>query len=151
MTIHLRSFFLSSCSMLNILLSYFVTLVIYRGVCRVDFFSSIHLLSVFVVLGIAADDVFVYTDAWKQATVLDELEGDTQKQMAYTWRRASKAIFVTSFTTGVAFMATGFSEIMSISSFGYFAAIIIPVNYLLVITAYPPVLVIQERYLKDKC
>ena len=40
---------------------------------------------------------------------------------------------------------------MSISSFGYFAAIIIPVNYLLVITAYPPALVIQERYLKNKC
>ena len=77
MTIHLRSFFLSSCSMLNILVSYFVTLVIYRGVFQIDYFSSIQLLSVFVVLGVAADDVFVYTDAWKQATQLEELEGDT--------------------------------------------------------------------------
>ena len=151
MTFHLRSFFLSSCSMLNILMSFFITLVLYRGIMRIDYFSFLHILAVFVVLGVAADDVFVYTDAFQQACAYPQLKDDLHKQIAYSQRRASKAIFVTSFTTAVAFLATGFSALMPISTFGFFAAIIIPVNYLLVITVYPPVLVIWKKYVSTRC
>ena len=62
MWFHLRSLFLSSCAMLNVLFSFFITLLLYR--IFVDYFADLHRLCIFVVLGVAADDVFVYTDAW---------------------------------------------------------------------------------------
>ena len=43
-------------------------------------------LVIFVVLGIAADDVFVFTDAWKQSGREKSLKHDLRKRMAYSWR-----------------------------------------------------------------
>ena len=65
--------------------------------------------------------------------------------MAYAWRRAKQSIFVTSSTTCVAFAANGFSEQVPIKAFGIFAAIVIPVNYVLAITMMPPAMIIYER------
>ena len=70
------------------------------------------------------------------------------KRMNYTWRRAAKAMLVTSSTTAFAFLASSFSKLMPIRSFGIFAAIIIPMNFILVITLYPAVLIIDERIVK---
>lgn len=64
--------------------------------------------------------------------------------MAITFRRASRAMLATSSTTSAAFLATGFSSIMPISSFGFYAGLLIPVNFLLVIMFFPAILVISE-------
>lgn len=64
--------------------------------------------------------------------------------MAITFRRASKAMLATSSTTSAAFLATGFSSIMPISSFGFYAGILIPINYLLVILFFPALLILSE-------
>lgn len=71
--------------------------------------------------------------------------------MAVTFRRASKAILATSSTTGAAFLATGLSTIMPISSFGFFAGVLIPINFILVITFYPVLLMIYTKYTKNMC
>ena len=65
LTFHLKSFFLSSFSILNIIMSFCITSVIFKLIFMVDYFSTLHVLVVFIVLGIAADDVFVFIDAWK--------------------------------------------------------------------------------------
>ena len=70
--------------------------------------------------------------------------------MVFTFIRASNAMLVTSSTTAAAFIATSFSEIMPISTFGVFSAILVPINYLLVIVMFPAVIVIYERYIKFK-
>lgn len=54
----------------------------------------------------------------------------------------------TSSTTSAAFLVSYFSEIMPISSFGIFAGILIPINYLLVILYYPVVIISYEKYVK---
>mmetsp|Transcript_16022 Transcript_16022/g.1432 ORF Transcript_16022/g.1432 Transcript_16022/m.1432 type:complete len:83 (+) Transcript_16022:552-800(+) len=69
--------------------------------------------------------------------------------MAFTFRRASKAMLATSSTTGAAFLSTGLSPIMPISSFGFFAGILIPVNFVLVITFFPAVLMVYEKYFRN--
>lgn len=71
--------------------------------------------------------------------------------MAFTFRRASRSMLATSSTTGAAFLATGLSKIMPISSFGFFAGILIPVNFLLVITFYPAILMIYVKYTSKMC
>ena len=70
--------------------------------------------------------------------------------MAYAFRRAARAMAVTSSTTSVAFMANIFSPIMPIRGFGIYAGIIVPVNYILVVLVLPPATIWYERYI-DGC
>jgi len=71
--------------------------------------------------------------------------------MAYTFRRATRAMAVTSSTTCVAMLANFFGEIMPVQSFGVFAGVIVPVNFMLVIMFYPSAVTIYERKIKYKC
>ncbi len=51
----------------------------------------------------------------------------------------------------MAFIATGFSPLMPIATFGWFAATCIVVNYIFVITLMPPVVIINEMYFERTC
>lgn len=64
--------------------------------------------------------------------------------MAYTIRRAYKAIAATSSTTAFAFLSNGFSSLMPVSAFGYFAAVVVPVNYILIVFYWPAFIVLYE-------
>ena len=66
--------------------------------------------------------------------------------MSFTWRRSAKTAFVTTITTAAAFFANYFSALMPTSSFGIFAVILIPINYLLVIFILPAHIIIHDRY-----
>lgn len=58
----------------------------------------------------------------------------------------------TSSTTAACFFATGLSELMPLASFGIFAGILVPMNFLLVITAFPTFIMFFEYKLKKfKC
>lgn len=67
-------------------------------------------------------------------------------RMSYAWKRAVRAIAVTSSTTAVAFLANAFSPLMPIKSFGIYAAIIIPSNYLLVIMLFPSAIIFYDKH-----
>ena len=62
---HVRSCFLGACSMLNIVYSFPMALCIYRFIFRVMMYSFLGTLVIFIILGIAADQTFVFTDAWR--------------------------------------------------------------------------------------
>ena len=64
---HLASFFMAGMSMLMILFSFPITYTLYGGVFQISFNDTLIQLSIFIVLGIAADDIFVFCDAWKQS------------------------------------------------------------------------------------
>ena len=64
-TWHTQSLFVGSTSMSMILFAFPITLVIYRNVMQVTNLSSLHLMVIFLVLGIAADNIFVLWDAWR--------------------------------------------------------------------------------------
>ena len=151
LTFHLKSLILSSCAMCQTLQAFPMAFFFFNFVFQIKYYETLHTLSIFIILGIAADDVFVFTDAWRQSGKLHHTKGDFDKRMAFTYRRASKAMFVTSFTTAAAFLATGFSDVMPISSFGYFATILIVSNYILVITLFPSVLMIWEYSCAKYC
>lgn len=144
MTFHLRSLFLSSLCMISIVLSFPITAFITEGILGVTWFGDLHNVVVFIVMGIAADDVFVFYDAWRQSVTIKEYNGDLTKRMNYTFRRSSRAMAVTSSTTSAAFFANYFSPLMTIKSFGIFAGVIVPINYILVITFFPSFIFIHE-------
>ena len=150
MIFHTRSVFLSIIGIFMILFSFPITTVLTEGIIRITYFSSLHTLTVFIVLGVAADNIFVFFDAWRQSeTVNPAILNTRSRRMAYAWRRAVRAIAVTSSTTSVAFMANVFSPLMPIKSFGVFAGLIIPVNYIMMIFIFPPAVIFYENKLKN--
>ena len=147
---HLRSLFLATIGITIVLFSFPLTVVIAK-ICSIKYFTTLHMLMIFIVLGIAADDIFVFYDAWRQSAQYPMIASDKKKRMAYTFRRASRAMAMTSSTTAVAFLANIFSPIMPIKSFGIYSGIIVPLNFLMTITMFPPATIIYETYFEDSC
>ena len=136
--LHTGSFFLGGLGMLQILFSLPTALFFYRTLLQIEFVTQMHVLSIYLVLGIGADDLFVFFDAWVQSEhepprVSSTLLG----RMDYTYKRAASAMLTTSFTTAVAFVTTATSPVMPISAFGVFAAFAVIMNYVLVMTVFP--------------
>ena len=64
MTFHMKSFFLAFTSIINLFFAIPVTLCIYTYILGINYFSVIHVAVLIVIIGIGADDVFVFHDFW---------------------------------------------------------------------------------------
>mmetsp|Transcript_30331 Transcript_30331/g.34452 ORF Transcript_30331/g.34452 Transcript_30331/m.34452 type:complete len:967 (+) Transcript_30331:157-3057(+) len=146
MMIHTWSVLLPALGMFQVISAFPIAYTLYRVVMRIKLFNMMNFFSLFIILGIAADDIFVFVDAWKQSAQLQCLQGDLEKRVAYVYRRAVKAMFVTTITTFCAFLATAISEIAPISAFGIFSANMILSNYLLVITFFPCCVIMRHKF-----
>ena len=67
LTIHLKSCFLSTCGISIIIFSFPFTVMVTEGIAGVTYFGTLQIIAVYIVLGIAADDIFVFYDAWLQS------------------------------------------------------------------------------------
>jgi protein dispatched 1 len=105
---HLRSIFLAVIGITIVLFSFPLTVLIAK-LCTIHFFTTLHMLMIFIVLGIAADDIFVFYDAWRQSAEYPLIANDKKRRMAYTFRRATRAMAMTSSTTSAAFLVNVFS------------------------------------------
>lgn len=170
--LHIRNLWVTINSVISIMLSLPLGLFIYSGVLGILYFNSIHIVALFLILGIGADDCFVFMDSFKasadswvymrgHSSPEEALEantygtGDKQKEvliarLAYCWRRTATAVFSTSFTTFIAFMATGISPVAPISSFGIFAALVVMSMYIITLTLFPGFLVVSETYFSGR-
>lgn len=148
---HLGSLFMAALSMTMILMSFPVSYLLYSGICQITMNTTLNQLTIFIVLGIAADDIFVFCDAWRQSEFIPLLANNEKRRMAYAFKRSFRAIAVTSSTTAVAFLANAASDIRPIRGFGIFAAIIVPVNFFIVILIMPSVQVYHDRVFKHRC
>lgn len=148
---HLESLFMALASIILILLSFPMTYLIFSGILRISMNTTLNQLVIFIVLGIAADDIFVFCDAWRQTALIPLIANDDKRRMAFAFRRAFKAISVTASTTAIAFLSNALSDIRPIRAFGIFAAIIIPCNFAILITTIPAIQIIHDKYLKNQC
>lgn len=146
---HTTSAWLASISMLQIFLSFPLAYFFYRFIFQQLYFAALQILAIFLILGIGADDVFVFTDAWKQAPVVLG-KTDLVTRMTWTYRRAVKTMTVTSVTTAAAFFVTATSPIMPISTLGVWAGLLILLQFALVITVYPCAVIIWERFWRQR-
>merc|ERR1719159_1434117 len=148
--VHSGSLFLAIAGMIEILLSIPVAFVLYRVVFGFQYFAGLNAMTLFVVLAIGADDIFVLMDAYKQSLYYAPVCKDLQTRMTWVYRRATSAMFVTSFTTMAAFVATATSPLVDVQSFGVFAAFAILVDFALVITWFPACLVWYHNHLESR-
>jgi hypothetical protein len=93
-------------------------------------------LALYIVLAIGADDVFVFMDAYKQSFYKGkDVNESLATRMSWVYRRAGLAMLITSLTTCSAFIASAVaSPIPELQNFGIFAAFVILLDYLFVMT-----------------
>ena len=90
-------------------------------------FSLMHMIGVYVILGIGCDDLFVLLDAWNQVWMAPpECAGDSdealERRFVWAYRRAIKAMSVTTITNVVAFLSTTVCIVPNLQSFAIFTA-----------------------------
>ena len=89
MTIHMKSFYLAFLSVINLFFAIPVTLCIYTYIVGIHYFSTIHVAVLIVVIGIGADDVFVFHDFWIGSHKIKLIRKSIKQRLAYTFRKAS--------------------------------------------------------------
>jgi len=146
MAVHTRSCFLSGAAMLHILMSLPMAFCIYSYIFRIEVFYFLEFMSVYIILAIGADDVFVFMDAFNQFSFLPL--GDRLRQAYF---RASKAMLITSLTTCCAFLVTAINSLNDIACFGIFTALLVFINFMYVITYYTATVMFYEKYVHHCC
>lgn len=145
--LHTTSLWLAYIGIVQILFSLPLAFFFYRLVFQIPYYSQLHILVIFLVLGVGADDLFVFVDGWKQSISISE---DEYTRLVFTFRRTTHAVFNTSFTTAMAFVATAVSPVMPVASFGIYAALAIVLNYVSVLSVTPGAVLIWHRYFADR-
>ena len=121
-----------------------------RFIIDFRYFGFFHVLAVFIILGIGADDIFVFFDTWKESEY--KSFPSLAHRLSYAYKRAARAMFFTSITTATAFIVNATSPFLAIKSFGVFSGILILVNYMSVIIFVPTVIVTYHVWWdKYKC
>ena len=130
------------CIIFALVISYFT----YHIVFGIKFFPFLNVTTFVFLVGIGADDAFVYYDIWCQT----KQAYPNASAVELTWktlRYAALSMFVTSLTTASAFYASASSTIIAIKCFGIFAGTSILANYLMMVTYFPAVVLLHERYI----
>jgi hypothetical protein len=160
----LLTFIVLLCVVFALLQAYFI----YKIVLRVAFFPFINLMTLFLLIGLACDDIFVFYGSWCSAKKKFPKSNDNLANMKsleytlqYTVYNAVNSIFVTSITTALVFLVNLGSTITNIKLFGLFSFLTIVIDFFFVIVVVPCVLVLYDKhgdrlekwisFLRDKC
>lgn len=143
MVFQTKSLFITSFAILSIITSFAGTNLIYRIVFDYKYFGIFHVLSVFIILGIGADDIFVFYDTWR-ATGYKEYPSLAHR-LTDCYRKAAAAMLITSLTTMMAFIVNAASPLLAVQSFGLFSGVLVCINYLSVITLFPCVVILHHK------
>ena len=136
-----RSLVLSVAALGCVVLSFPTTWFVYAGIYRIHFMGIFNFIALFVIVGIGVDDVFVFHDAWKQAAALHP--DDLEARLGYAYRRSVSAMAVTTVTDAAAFFTNCLSSITVVRVFGVFMGTLVLVNFFLVVTAFPALIVVR--------
>ena len=142
-----RSLWVTGWAVLSIFTSFCATNLVYRIILDYRYFGFFHIISIFIILGIGADDIFVFFNTW-QASAQHEYPSLAHR-LSDCYRRAAGTMFFTSLTTGCAFLASGFSPLLPLGSFGIFTGLMVFINYISVIVYFPTVIITYHLAFED--
>eukprot|EP00977_Amphora_coffeiformis_P009253 scaffold2102_cov161-Amphora_coffeaeformis.AAC.37 len=137
------SIFIGLAGIMQILLCFIPTLLLYRYVFGEDY---VGVCNFYIILGVGVDDIFVFTDQFKIA----QGGSDLTPRMQRTFNVASKAMFTTSCTTFISFISNATSVFPAVSTFGLFSALLVFVNFCAVAIFFPAVFAVYRTYVRHK-
>ncbi|XP_030844442.1 protein dispatched homolog 1-like isoform X1 [Strongylocentrotus purpuratus] len=144
---YVGSLFVTIMTMVSIIFSFVIAYFIYHTVFRLVFFPFINIITSVLLVGVGADDCFVYVDIWKLSK--KEHGGGRENRVLVlreTLKHAATTMFVTSFTTASALFAGCISSITAVRCFSVFAGSSILVNFVLTVTWIPAAVMLHEKY-----
>ena len=132
----------------SIVSSFLLANLIYKYCFGFVYFGFFHVSAMFIIIGIGADDVFVFYNTWKLTKYKSyQTLAHRLTDFYYT---AAKTTFITSLTTILVFIVTAFSPLLSVKSFGIFASILVAVNYTFDLIYFPTAIIMYKLYIKPK-
>lgn len=146
--LYTTSLFLTIMTILCIFLALEISYFLYTFIFKISFFPFMNLLTIVIMIGVGADDMFIYCKVWSLAKS-EKNVGTLEKIISDALRHASLPMFVTSLTTAAAFYANFITNITALESFAIYAGTTIIVNFVLMITWLPAVFVIYEKWCSD--
>ena len=138
------SLWVTCLAMLSVVTSFCGANLFYRVALDYRYFGAFHVLAVFIILAVGADDTFVFFDTWKLTRHF--FYPTLAHRLSNCYRKAGLAMFFTSVTTAVAFGLSAISPFLGISSFGVFSALLVIINYVSVVTYFPAVVITYHLY-----
>ena len=142
--VYLPSFVLVIGTFVDIFLSFGYAYFIYCYTFAIVFYPVINVLTLLLLTAVSVVDVFIFCDTWQQVKT-EHPSWTAEQRMSKTFSHAITPIFVTSFTTAAAFLTNLVSDIAAIQCFGVFAALVIVVNYAIMSTIIPALVIVTER------
>jgi hypothetical protein len=143
LVIHTRSPFLTVIGLTQIILSFPLSYFVYKLLAGLEFFPFLNFIGIFVVFALGAGDVFVAVDKWKNAR-LDYPKASTEYVAAVALPDAASAMFLTTFTTAVAFFATAICPVAPVKMFAIFCGLLIAFDYIMNVLLVFPALCIYD-------
>jgi len=141
-TLHTRSILLAVVGLFLVMLSIPAALGIFQMASGSTSVSLMSCLSIFIVVGIGSDMLFVYTDFWKQS--IGETR-DLAGRLRYTYKQAATSTAATTFTTAMSFFANLASVLRPMREFGFFMGSCVVATWFIMFLGYPPLLIVGER------
>ncbi|XP_072176170.1 protein dispatched homolog 1-like [Diadema setosum] len=149
--LYIGSLFVTFMTVLDMVMSLVLSYFFYVVVFNLPFFPFINVLAFVLIIGIGADDTFVYVDIWKK--MKERHNGDSEKRVEMlqdTLHHAAVTMFVTSFTTSSALFSCIVSSITALRCLSVYAGSAIVINFVYTVTWLPAIVVIEEKYLRFK-
>ena len=144
------SLWISMFGMIEITISLPMSYFFYTYMFGIEYFDTLCALSLYIVMAIGADDVFIWFDAYKQSAYEPpEISGSMETRFIWAWHKAASAMLVTSLTTCAVFCATATSPLLNIMSFGFFTSMVIFLDYIYVITWLPAATILYNRWFEN--
>ncbi|KAG7341385.1 Patched family protein [Nitzschia inconspicua] len=144
--IHTRSPLITGVGLLQIVLSFPLAFFIYKLVAGLVFFPFLNFIGIFVVFALGAGDIFVAIDKWKNARISFPIHSySTEYVAAKAFPDAAYAMFLTTFTTAVAFFATAICPVAPIKMFAIFCGLLILFDYIMNVLLVFPALCIYDK------
>jgi len=149
--LNVSSWFLATVGIVEIFFSIPVGWFLFTVVFQIKYFAFLNSLSIFIVAAIGADDIFIFMDAYQQSARVKSWP-DLETRMSWVYRRTGTAMAITSATTCTAFLCTLITPLVQIQSFGIFAALVILIDYVLVMTLFcTSVIIYHNKYESRGC
>eukprot|EP01084_Bolivina_argentea_P275195 469243_1 len=139
--LYCRSFYITSLGLLGVCSSFIPCFAIYHMIWG-ESFNLVNMVALWVILGIGADDIFVFMSSYRRAP-LESVNGTiipNHLRLAFAYREAGSAMFVTSFTTACSFFSLCLSTINPLPQFGWFLGSLVLCNFVLVMSYFPCIL-----------
>eukprot|EP00928_Gymnodinium_smaydae_P026845 TRINITY_DN20952_c0_g4_i1.p1 TRINITY_DN20952_c0_g4~~TRINITY_DN20952_c0_g4_i1.p1 ORF type:complete len:2857 (-),score=361.22 TRINITY_DN20952_c0_g4_i1:92-8662(-) len=158
MVLKLRSIVLSVAAILGVLLAFTSAFYYYHVIAGFQKMTLLNFVALFLVTGIAADDVFVMYSEFRLSSSALALRVSTsggrgggpvsraRQRMEWTYYRAGSAMLVTTATTCGSFYALQMSSLMVIRAFGFYMGTIILLNYIHVMTIFSSTLLLHAIF-----